>query len=61
MDHVQRLVHGKAGAARRHAAKPEPERRGSGSRLNFKNGAGEARVHIRTQSGDVILCGKPSV
>jgi DUF4097 and DUF4098 domain-containing protein YvlB len=36
--------------------KPQETRYGPGSRLEFKNGDGHARVHIETKSGDVHLC-----
>lgn len=36
--------------------KPQEPRYGPGSRLEFKNGDGHARVHIETKSGDVHLC-----
>jgi hypothetical protein len=36
--------------------KPAEPKHGPGSRLAFKNGAGTARVHISTKSGDVSLC-----
>jgi hypothetical protein len=38
--------------------KPTQPRYGPGSRLSFKNGDGEGRVHINTQSGNVRLCAK---
>jgi hypothetical protein len=38
--------------------KAAPEGYGPGSRLNFQEGAGSARVRIVTKSGDVTLCGK---
>jgi DUF4097 and DUF4098 domain-containing protein YvlB len=37
--------------------KPVEQQYGPGSRLNFRNGKGGARVHIDTKSGDVNLCG----
>jgi hypothetical protein len=36
--------------------KPAESRYGPGSRLEFKNGDGHARVRINTKSGDVRLC-----
>jgi DUF4097 and DUF4098 domain-containing protein YvlB len=36
--------------------KPEREHYGPGSRLWYRQGAGSARVHIDTHSGDVTLC-----
>jgi Putative adhesin len=38
--------------------KPVEPRYGPGSRLEFKNGEGHARVLINTKSGDVRLCAK---
>jgi DUF4097 and DUF4098 domain-containing protein YvlB len=38
--------------------KPMESRYGPGSRLQFKNGDGHARVRINTKSGDVHLCVK---
>ena len=38
--------------------KPVESRYGPGSRLTFKNGEGDARVHIQSKSGDVQLCAK---
>jgi hypothetical protein len=36
--------------------KPESDRHGPGSRLEFKSGDGSGHVHIETKSGDVHLC-----
>lgn len=36
--------------------KPVEEKYGPGSRLNFRNGKGGARVHVASQSGDVAIC-----
>jgi hypothetical protein len=38
--------------------KPTESRYGPGSRLEFKNGDGRARVRVNTKSGDVRLCAK---
>jgi hypothetical protein len=38
--------------------KPTESRFGPGSRLEFKNGEGRARVRVNTKSGDVRLCAK---
>jgi DUF4097 and DUF4098 domain-containing protein YvlB len=38
--------------------KPMQSRYGPGSRLQFRNGDGRARVRVNTKSGDVKLCGK---
>jgi hypothetical protein len=38
--------------------KPVESRYGPGSRLQFKNGEGHARVRINSKSGDVKLCAK---
>jgi hypothetical protein len=38
--------------------KPMESRYGPGSRLEFKNGAGQAHVRVNTKSGDVRLCVK---
>jgi len=38
--------------------KPTQSRYGPGSRLEFKNGDGRARVRVNTKSGDVRLCGR---
>ena len=36
--------------------KPVEEKYGPGSRLNFRNGKGGARVHVESKSGDVGIC-----
>jgi DUF4097 and DUF4098 domain-containing protein YvlB len=38
--------------------KPVESRYGPGSRLQYTNGTGSARVHVNTKSGDVQLCSK---
>jgi len=36
--------------------KPEHQKYGPGTHLNFRNGKGGGRVHVNTQSGDISIC-----